>query len=327
MADGVRTPELKPMAGGPGRRGWVGPMLMVASAATWAAGLILTKITLAATGAVPSAVLVVQLSTSVGVLLVACLVTGTSIREGWRNGWVGLLEPGIAYQFALAGLALTSAAHASVLGSLEPVLVPLIAWVLLRHRPQVRTFAAIAGATMGSVLVSFSGGDGSGGGSLVGDGLIVASVAVAALYVVLASRHAASVPPLPAALTQQAWALALVVGYGAALSGGAFWPHLTLHGLLLAGASGVLNYALPFWLYLSALRHLPVARAAMYLTLIPVFGVLGSVLLLREQLTWLDLAGGVLIVGALLYDATASARADRVAANAVRAAEVEVAAR
>ena len=286
-----------------------GPLLMVASAATWAGGLVLTKLALDVTGAAPGSVLVVQLIASVGALAAACAVTGAGLAGAWRHGWVGLLEPGIAYQFALAGLALTSAANASVLGSLEPVMVPLIAWVLLRERPHLRLVVVIAGATAGSVLVSFS--PDAGTGSWAGDGLVVASVAAAALYVVVASKQVASVAPLPAALTQQVWALGLVVLGHLVLAGPVFRPSATAGGLVLAALAGVLNYALPFWLYLSALTRMPVARAATYLTLIPVFGVLGAVLVLGERVTWLDLAGGVLVVGCLLVDATAGARAVR----------------
>ena len=278
-----------------------GPLLMVASAATWAGGLVLTKLALDVTGAAPGSVLVVQLIASVGALAAACAVTGAGLTGAWRHGWVGLLEPGIAYQFALAGLALTSAANASVLGSLEPVMVPLIAWALLRQRPRPRLLVVIAGATAGSVLVSFSA-DGS-SGSWVGDGLVVASVAAAALYVVVASKQVTTVAPLPAALTQQVWALGFVIACQVVLAG----PLLsaTPGQLVLIAAAGILNYALPFWLYLTALTRMPVARAATYLTLIPVFGVLGAVLLLGERLTWLDLVGGALVVGSLVVDARA----------------------
>jgi drug/metabolite transporter (DMT)-like permease len=288
-------------------RGWAGPLLMIASAATWAAGLVLTKVVLDGTGAAPSSVLVVQLVASVGALALACALSGAPLRAAWRHGWVGLLEPGLAYQFALAGLALTSAANASVLGSLEPVLVPLIAWVLLRERPHLRLVVVIAGATAGSAVVSFSADGGT--GSWAGDGLIVASVAAAALYVVVASKQVATVAPLPAALTQQVWALGLVVVGHLVLAGPEFWPAATSGELMLAAAAGILNYALPFWLYLTALRRMPVARAATYLTLIPVFGVLGAVLVLGERVTWLDLLGGALVVGSLLVDATAGTRA------------------
>jgi drug/metabolite transporter (DMT)-like permease len=282
---------------------------MVASAATWAGGLILTKVTLDVTAAPPSSVLVVQLVASVGVLAAACAITRARVTGAWRQGWVGLLEPGLAYQLALAGLALTSAANASVLGSLEPAMVPLIAWVLLRERPHLRLVAVIVGATVGSAVVSFSG-DG-GNGSVAGDGLVIASVAAAALYVVVAARQVSATRPLPAALVQQAWALGFVIVSHLVLTGAVFWPSVTLGHLLLAAVAGILNYALPFWLYLSALTRMPVARAATYLTLIPVFGVLGAVLLLGERVTWLDLAGGVLVVGCLLVDATADVRAAR----------------
>lgn len=280
-----------------------GPLLMVASAATWAAGLVLTKVALDATRAAPSSVLLVQLVASVGALAAACAVVRAPIRDGWRQGWVGLLEPGISYQFALAGLALTSAANASVLGSLEPVMVPLLAWLLLHQRPHLRLVVVIAGATGGSVLVSYSADGGS--GSWAGDGLIVASVAAAALYVVVASKQVAVVAPLPAALTQQVWALGLVVAGHLVLAGPVLWPSATVGGLALAAIAGVLNYALPFWLYLTALTRMPVARAATYLTLIPVFGVFGAVLVLGERLTWLDLVGGALVVGSLVVDARA----------------------
>ena len=282
-----------------------GPLLMVASAATWAGGLVLTKLALDVTGAAPGSVLVVQLVASVGALAAACAVTGAGLTGAWRHGWVGLLEPGIAYQFALAGLALTSAANASVLGSLEQVMVPLIAWALLRQRPRPRLLVVIAGATVGSVLVSFSADGGS--GSWAGDGLVVASVAAAALYVVVASKQVTTVAPLPAALTQQVWALGFVIACQVVLAG----PLLsaTPGRLVLIAAAGILNYALPFWLYLTALTRMPVARAATYLTLIPVFGVLGAVLVLGERLTWLDLVGGALVVGSLVVDArTASDR-------------------
>lgn len=200
-----------------------GPLLMVASAAAWAAGLVLTKVTLDRSGAAPSSVLLVQLTASVGVLAVASLAAGV-----WPRG----------------------------------------------------------------VLVSLSTGNGT--GSQAGDALVVASVAAAALYVVVGSRQVTAVRPLPAALSQQAWALGFVAVRHVALSGRALWPQLGLDGLLLAALSGVVNYALPFWLYLSALTRMPVARAATYLTLIPVFGVLGSVALLGERIGWLDILGSTL---------------------------------
>jgi drug/metabolite transporter (DMT)-like permease len=277
----------------------IGVVLMIASAFTWAAGTIASKRVLESTESPASVVLVVQLLASIAVLGAICLFAGGPTRSAWRSGWVGVLEPGIAYQLALAGLSLTSAASASVLGSLEPAIVPLIAWLLFRQRPRPALVVVVAGASLGSTLVSLS--SSAGGRSLVGDFLIVLSVVAAAGYVVLADRHVERVRPLPAAFTQQLWALGVVVPVAAvtlAMTGGPVWSgDFTV--FLLAGAAGVLNYALPFWLYLTALTKLPVTSAAAYLTLIPVFGVVLAVVVLGESVTAMQGLGAVIVIASL----------------------------
>jgi drug/metabolite transporter (DMT)-like permease len=281
-----------------------GPLLMVASAFSWAAGVVVTKLVLDRSQAPSTSVLAVQLGGSVLVLAFAAVLTRTPLRGAWSKGWVGLLEPGVAYYLALAGLALTSATNASILGSLEPVLVPILLLLLFRQRPRGRMVVVILAATLGSVLVSVS--TSSGGSDWRGDLLIVGSVAAAALYVVLASAQVVELPPVAAALTQQVWAVGLVAAVLAVgLAGTGTWTTPRTSDLLLMLASGVLNYALPFWLYLVALTRMPVARAAAYLTLIPPFGVLLAAAVLGEQVTVFHGLGGALVVGALLYDALA----------------------
>lgn len=284
---------------------------MIGSAAAWAGGLVATKHALDVADTSASSLLVLQLVASIAALALGCVVTGSSPRGAWRSGWVGLLEPGLAYQLALAGLALTSAASASILGSLEPAVVPLVAWVLLRERPTAPLLAVVGGATVGATLVSLS--PSTGGRSLAGDLLVVASVVTAALYVVIASRRAADVAPLPTALGQQTWALGLVAVValgGAVVAGTGELPPLRTDVLLWASGSGVLGYAVPFWLYLSALRVMPVARAATYLTLIPVFGVALSVALLGETMTGIQVVGAAVVVASLALGTRLEAEAE-----------------
>jgi len=277
-----------------------GPLLMVGSAAAWAGGLVATKHAIAVADTSESSLLLLQLAASIVALAAGCALTGASPRGAWRPGWVGLLEPGLAYQLALAGLALTSAASASILGSLEPAIVPLVAWMLLRQRPTASLLAVVGGATVGATLVSLA--PSTGERSLAGDLLIVGSVVAAALYVVVASRRVAEVTPLPTALTQQVWALGLVtlvVLVGVTVTGSGELPSLRVDAVAWAAGSGVLGYAVPFWLYLTALTRMPVARAATYLTLIPVFGVVLSVLLLGETMTGVQALGAVVVVASL----------------------------
>jgi drug/metabolite transporter (DMT)-like permease len=68
---------------------------------------------------------------------------------------------------------------------------------------------------------------------------------------------------------------------------------------ILAIASGIVQYALAFWFYLIALREITAGTAALFLTLIPVFGVGGAYLFLHEQLTLWQWLGAILIVTAV----------------------------
>jgi len=69
--------------------------------------------------------------------------------------------------------------------------------------------------------------------------------------------------------------------------------------LLYAALSGVVQYALAFWLYLIGLKTLSAGAAALWLTLIPIFGVSGAYLWLGEIPTVPMLLGMALILGAV----------------------------
>jgi drug/metabolite transporter (DMT)-like permease len=65
-------------------------------------------------------------------------------------------------------------------------------------------------------------------------------------------------------------------------------------------SSGLVQYAFAFLLYLRALQYLPVSIAAIFLTLIPVFGVGGAALLLGETVSAAQWLGGAMIIGAIV---------------------------
>jgi drug/metabolite transporter (DMT)-like permease len=70
-------------------------------------------------------------------------------------------------------------------------------------------------------------------------------------------------------------------------------------GWLSTVASGALYYAVAFGCYLAGLRQVSASVAATFLTLIPVFGVGASYLLLGEHLSGRQWTGAVLVVGAV----------------------------
>lgn len=279
---------------------------MIGSAACWGLAMVISRGLL--DRFTPPALLVVQLTASVLVLMLLAIPehpTRYLDRRLAKAASVGLLEPGLTYIVGLAGLALTTASNASVISATEPLLIVALAWLLLRQRVSRRLLAAILAAAVGIVLVSAPNlGGGIGSDQIVGDALVLVSTLFAAGYVVVSSRFTGSIPPATLAAPQQLVGLALAVVFlaGTHLLGyyQQTWALITPPILAFAALSGVVQYALAFWLYLIGLKQLAPAAAGLWLSLTPVFGILGGLLWLGEVPTLLMLVGTVVILGALV---------------------------
>ena len=277
---------------------------LIGSAASWGLATVMTKSALSALP--PFTLLAIQLAASVTFLW--CAVAALRQRVGFdsrsrRAALSGLLEPGLAYGVSVPGLALTSAANASVIATLEPVLVCAVAWLLLRERPRLHVVAAIFAAVIGAALVSVSGeASTQGAGPLAGNILVLAGTLFAAFYVVLSSRILADNAPLPLAALQQTVGLlfALLLLAATRLLKWEQPPHaIPTSTILFALGSGVVQYAMPFWLYLAGLKVLRTSTAALFLALIPVFGVSGAMLFLGESLLPEQLLGCAIVIVAV----------------------------
>jgi drug/metabolite transporter (DMT)-like permease len=276
---------------------------MVGSAACWGFATVMSKAALSEV--TPFTLLGIQLSASVAVLWIAVFATGRLPplnSSSAKAAGTGLFEPGLAYGVGVPGLALTTAANASLIGAMEPALIIVVAWLLLAQKPKLALLAALASASLGVAMMTVSDLSGAGEGDWRGNMLVLLGTLFAALYVVTSSRLVSGFAPLPLAALQQSVGLlaAIVFLIIAVASGFESLPDgLPAGTLAFAAASGVVQYALAFWLYLIGMQRLPVAVAGMFLTLIPVFGVSGAVLFLNESLTLTQIIGAVLIVGGI----------------------------
>lgn len=274
----------------------------VLSAACWGSATVMSKGLLAVLP--PLTLLVVQLLASIAFLWIAVLCLRLRVRldrPARRASLSGLLEPGLSYCVGIAGLALTTASNASLIGTTEPLFILLLAWLLLRERigGGVVGLALLASLGLGLVVLPDIR-NGGGEGSSLGDALVVLGTLFAALYVIATRKLVMTLDPLPLSALQQSvgllWTLgvlALALALGAVNLG---LRDIPLEVLLFAAFSGIVQYALAFWFYLFALRRLPASVAAFYLTLIPVFGVGAAYLFLGETLTGLQWLGAALIV-------------------------------
>jgi len=279
-------------------------LAMIGSGTCWGLATVMSRDLL--TDFSPPGLLLVQLIASVLTLLLLALP-----QRPWRYlspplaraSWTGLLEPGLTYSIGLWGLSLTSAGNASIISATEPILIVLLVWLLFGKRPSARLALCIVVAGAGLALIGADSSSDGSAKSLAGDALIVLSMVFAASYVVFSSRLAAHFPAAVLASAQQMMGLA----YAALLYFAADWGGLLSQSLAqtdpallgYAALSGVVQYALAFWLYLIGLKSLSAGAAALWLTLTPIFGVGGAYVWLGEIPTVPMLLGMVLILGAV----------------------------
>jgi drug/metabolite transporter (DMT)-like permease len=277
---------------------------MIGSAACWGGATVMSRDLLGHIQA--PTLLVIQLTASVAALLLLAIphrpLQYVSASLG-RISLTGILEPGLAYSVGLWGLSLTSASSATIIGSTEPVFIILLAWLVSGGAPSRKLMVCVAIAVAGLLLVSYEPTHEGETRSLVGNMLIVVSTMFAASYVVLSARFAERYPAAVLAGSQQLVGLvcATTIYLVGRISGliGPESSELTFGLVAYAAASGVIQYAMAFWLYLIGLKYLSAGAAGLWLTLIPVFGVSGAFVWLHEVPTLTMLAGMVLVIAAV----------------------------
>lgn len=289
---------------------------LVLAAACWGLGTVVSK---RAVGEIdPFVLLAVQLASSLVVLVVLMRIRGIPFVGGAGSrvlGRLGVLNPGLAYGLGLVGLASITASLSVMIWAFEPLLILLLAVIVLGERigPAIvgLTVVAIAGMT----LILY---DPASSGQWSGILLTFAGVVCCAVYTVVARRWIrTSDSTAQVVLAQQVHALAfatVLLVMAAAVRGG-LAADASVLGWLSAVGSGILYYAAAYWFYLGALRGVPASIAAFSFYLIPVFGVLGSLVLLGEHLGAVQWLGVALVMTAVVAIGLVQVRRPRSAAG------------
>jgi drug/metabolite transporter (DMT)-like permease len=199
------------------------------------------------------------------------------------------------------GVDMTTASNATLIGSTEVILTILLAAVFLGER-LTRWKLMLAGVSfVGVLLLMFDHVD-TGQASLRGNILVLLGTLFAVFYVLFSKKQIETDDPLQLTSSQQlVGLLTTLICFGVlSLLNSSYEVQAT--GIspqfwVLAIASGVMQYALAFLLYLTGLRHVPVSQAAFYVALIPVFGIASAVVLIGEQPSIAQWIGGLLVIG------------------------------
>jgi probable blue pigment (indigoidine) exporter len=242
-----------------------------------------------------------QLLISSIVIWALAFLTGRlpSRREALKLATPGILQPGLVYMLAFAGLAITPVTVETLLFAFEVVLVVLLAWPLLGERPNMGKLALAAIGALGIVLIADAG-SAAAPVPAIGVVLITAGVVAAALDTVVSRAISLEADPLAMTAASHLAGLALVAitlmvapqQPWAALMDWRILPPLALSGLLLHGLATVaFNFGL---------ARVSAGTAALLFPSVSLMTAIGAYAFLGERLAAPQLLGGGLVILAAL---------------------------
>ena len=238
------------------------------------------------------------------------------LRQGGWPLWASGLCWAVMYTNFMMAITLTTVATVLITMSMAPLLTAVFARVFLRHHLPRRTWVAIAVAGLGiawmfgkQAFVQDAGTGASMTGALVALGVPIAGASNWTLLQHLHQRHAQTpsvdAPDmLPAVLLGALLSAAVTLPLALPLSA-------TPHDLALLAGLGVVQLAIPCLLVVQLTKVLPAPEISLIGLLEVIFGVLLAWLGAGEAPGPTALAGGALVIGALLVNEGLALRARR----------------
>ncbi len=276
--------------------------MLLAAVLLWSFNVPLVKVAVGALD--PLAFAALRFAVGASTLLVFVRVTegGLDIRRADLPRIVIAAALGVTLQQVLfvLGLAAGTASSTSILFATTPLWTALIAMVVGLERPGRRTWVTLALGIVGVALVVRGSPVPGGDGSLVGDLLILASALAWASYSVivvpLLGRYSAN--RVSAAVTVTGTLALVPLGLPALLATDLAAVPVEIWAIVAYAALGAL--VLTNLLYFTAVRNVGASRAAAFIYLQPVFGVVLALLLLGESITLLQVTGGAVVFASIL---------------------------
>jgi len=283
---------------------------MVAFGGTWPAGK------LAAEHIAPATIATARFAVAAVLLWIWARISRRPVRppELGDLGLVAVLGLTVVFAynlFFLYGLRHAPAADGSVIvPGLIPIVTTLLTWRVFGERPSRLAAIGLAVAFVGLVVVAnpTAAVESS---RLLGDGLFVGASCSWAVYTVAGREATARFGSVSANVyaTAAGSLMLLPLSFlGGGWSAAARAPASAWGGVAYLSVAGTV---LGFVLFFEGVRLIGAARASAFALLVPIFGVVSSVLVLGEHLRPLLAVGGAIVVAGLWIAESARSRAAR----------------
>ncbi len=228
-------------------------------------------------------------------------------REQWRNiAMIGFLSTFVYQAFFMYGMKWTAAGDASLMITFNPLFTALLAIPFLGEKLDRRLVIGLLAAVSGVIVIAWYSPNVNlpVDERLLGDALIgLAALSWAGATILMKKAMSGDDALSPLHLTVWASSVGLLIQTPTALweMSDYGWPHASMEAwgwlAFLAIASTVMSYV---W-FADGIKTIGAGRAALYVYLVPLFGILSGWALIDEMLGWSLVASFALIVGGVAY--------------------------
>lgn len=248
---------------------------------------------------------------SIRFLLASVLMGAASIRElkgiDFKEIRAGILM-GIAlfvgFAFQIVGLQYTTPSKNAFLTALNVVMVPFIAFVILKKKISMKSILGAVMAIVGVGLLSLEKNLSLG----IGDGLTLICAVGFAFQIFFTSEFVKKYRAVVLNFVQMLAAVLLSFASLFLFQETEF--HITTKGWLSVVYLGVVSTALCYLLQTASQKYVDETKAAIILSMESVFGTMFSILILHEQVTVRMICGCVIILAAVIVSNLADAQAE-----------------
>lgn len=243
------------------------------------------------------------------VLLMALRFTVTAAALVWfvkppwaqavRIFWIALVSAAVQYSLTFNGLRGLDASTAVLVLQLEVPFLVLLGAVLLKEKPGLRKWLGIAFAFVG---VGFIAGEPRLGGAESSLALLIGGAFAWAVGQTMV-RRLVSLDGVTLIAWVAVFATPQLFAFSFVLEGSPL-PYIASADWIVWGTVvylGLIMTALGYGLWYSLIRRHPVGQVAPFLLLLPVFSVIGGVVLLGERLTLHVALGGAVVIAGVAF--------------------------
>ena len=213
----------------------------------------------------------------------------------------------------LFGVSMTGAVTAGVVMATIPAAVALMSWAFLGERIGLRTWAAVACAVMGVLLVTLSKQELNTpvfiglnpkltpNNEILGIFLLLVAVLCEAAYAVIGKKLIGALSPKRITALINLWGFVLVTPFGLWAAWKFDFSAVTAPSWMLLVFYSLAASVWTVWLWMTGLKTIPASRAGVFTVFLPVSAAAVGVVFLGENLSGLQaLAFGVALLGVVL---------------------------